>query len=115
MPELEAEVTAARKAIRHMLAEVPRPTQMRIAAATGLSQGRVAKINRCDFRRMSDGIERVVEYSRMSEAQRRVADLRVVPIADRIASDARRLAARDPALGELIADFIEKLLARHPD
>jgi hypothetical protein len=111
MAEIDLEVTTARVAIRHMLAERPRPTQTRIAAATGLTQGGVAKINRCGFRRMSAGVRRVVEYSRMSEAQRRAAEARAARIADRIGSGARRIAARDPALGEVIAEFIERLAA----
>jgi hypothetical protein len=112
MAEIEAEVTAARTAIRQMLAERPRPTQVRIALATGLTQSRVAKINRCDFGRMSDGVRRVVEYSSMGVTERRAAESRAQRIAERLELAARRLGAHDPALGELIADFVEGVAAR---
>lgn len=95
-----------------MLNERPRPTQVQIAASTGLTQSRVAKINKCEFTRMSDGVRRVLEYSNMSPSQRDSAGDRMIAIADRIGADARRIAARDPELGEAVADFIGRLASR---
>lgn len=112
MPDSGAEVAAAKKAIRAMLEEKPRPTQGAIAAATGISQGYVAKINRCAFTAMNDGIRKVVEYSKMSSEQRVAASSEATRIAARISAGARRLAARDPALGEAVADFIDKVAGR---
>jgi hypothetical protein len=109
MPDSRAEIVAAKQAIRRMLAERPRPTQVRIAAATGLTQSRVAKINKCSFERMSSGVRKVVEYSRLGAAQRVEAETRVNALADRIKTGMGRLAAADPALGEAVAEFIEKM------
>ena len=55
-----------------------------IAAATGLSRGYVAKINRCTFEAMNDGIRKIVEYSRMSVEERSAARSKVAGVAARI-------------------------------
>lgn len=109
MPDSSAEVAAAKKAIRSMLAEKPRPTQKRIAAATGLTQSYVAKINRCGFTRINAGIRKVVEYSKLTPAARLDAEARTTGIAERISAGAGLLAARDPHLGEAVAEFIDRV------
>lgn len=73
----------------------------------------VAKINRCTFTVMNDGVRKVVEYSKMSPEQRAAASAKATGLAARISAAAGRLAARDPALEETVANFIEKV-ARRP-
>lgn len=109
MPDSRAEIVAAKQAIKKMIAERPRPTQARIAAGTGLTQSRVAKINKCNFERMSAGVRKVVEYSNLSLEERAEAESRATSVAARLSAGAGKLAAYDPALGEAVADFIEKV------
>lgn len=112
MSDAGLEVTAAKAAIYKMLAEVPRPTQARIAAATGLSQGRVAKINKCDFKRLSEGVRRVSGYSYMTISQRTVAERHAASSVERITAGASRLAAVNPELCDVVAEFVENLASR---
>lgn len=109
MPDSSADVAAAKKAIASMLAETPRPTQKRIAAATGLTQSYVAKISQCKFTRVNAGIMKVLEYSNMAPAARLEAEARATGIAERISAGAGLLAARDPNLGEAVAEFIDRV------
>lgn len=109
MPHSKAEVEAAKRAIRVMLTERPQPTQMMIAVATGLSQGYIAKINRCAFERMNAGIRKVVEYSKMPPRERAALGTRVEALAARVSAGAARLAVRDLQIAEALADFLDRI------
>lgn len=109
MPDSKADVAAAKRAIRDMLNEAQRPTQKRISAATGLTQGYVAKINRCEFASLNPGIRKVVEYSLMTPAGRLEVEAAASGLTERIRTGAGRLIARDPELGGAVAEFIERL------
>lgn len=114
MAESGSELAAAKKAIRSMLDENPRPTQKQIAAATGLTQSYVAKINGCTFKRINAGIRKVLEYSKLQPAERASAEARARGLADRISTGAGRLAARDADLAEAVADFIDRVSRSGP-
>lgn len=109
MPDSQDEVAKAKKAISDMLAEKSRPTQRRISTATGLTQGYVAKINQCKFDALNPGVRRVVEYSQMSPQRRLEIEAAASGLARRVSEAAERLAARDPALGEALAEFIDRI------